>query len=74
MLGHRYRFYAQGATMFWRCDRGCDAGGQKRYATPAEARRYAAAFDREDVEQLGRRAPVLGMFPLRVYRYFRDRR
>jgi hypothetical protein len=58
--------------MHWRCQR-CGEGGVKRYATAAQARRYAAAFDREDREDLGRRAPVLGMFPLRVARALRER-
>lgn len=67
ILGHRYRFWAEDATMRWQCQRGCPAGGAKLYASPAAARRYAAAFDREDREDLGRRAPILGMFPLRVW-------
>jgi hypothetical protein len=53
--------------MLWECERDCDAGGRKTYDSPAEARRYAAAFDREDRDELGRRAPVLGMFPLRLW-------
>jgi hypothetical protein len=71
-LGHRYRFTADGATMVWRCER-CDAGGEKRYATADEASRYAAAFDREDRDDLGRRAPLVGLFPLRLWRAWRGR-
>jgi hypothetical protein len=67
LLGHRYRFRAEGATMRWSCERGCGAGGSKEYASPADATRYAAAFDREDRDELGRRAPLLGMFPLRMW-------
>jgi hypothetical protein len=37
LLGHRFRFAADGDTMHWRCERGCGAGGEKRYATAAEA-------------------------------------
>ena len=73
LLGHRFRFQADGATMHWSCERGCGAGGSKDYATAAEARRYAAAFDREDRSQLGRRAPALGMFPLRMWWILRKR-
>ena len=51
--------------MRWTCERGCGAGGSKEYASAEEAARYAAAFDREDRSELGRRAPLLGMFPLR---------
>ena len=59
--------------MRWECERGCGAGGVKRYATSADAERYAAAFDREDREDLGRRAPLFGLFPLRVLRALRRR-
>jgi len=68
VLGHRYRFHADGATMRWACERGCGAGGSKQYGTEADAQRFARAFDREDRDELGRRAPLFGMFPLRVYR------
>lgn len=57
--------------MTWTCERGCEAGGHKTYASEAEARRYATAFDREDSADVGRRAPLLGMFPLRVLRALR---
>jgi hypothetical protein len=60
--------------MYWSCQRGCGAGGSKRYPTAADAERYARAFDREDRQDLGRRAPLVGLFPLRLYRAVRDRR
>jgi hypothetical protein len=66
LLGHRFRFTSDGATMHWRCQRGCEAGGSKRYRTAQEARRYAMALDREDVEDRGRRAPLFGLLPLRI--------
>jgi hypothetical protein len=72
LLGHRYRFWSEGQTMGWRCERGCGAGGAKRYPTAAAAERYAASFDREDREDIGRRAP-LGLFPLRIARALRRR-
>ena len=59
--------------MSWRCERGCGAGGEKRYPSAAEARHYAAALDRDDAADLGRRAP-LGMFPLRIAHFLRHRR
>lgn len=71
IFGHRYRFMADGPVMTWECQRGCGAGGSKKYPTEAGASRYAAAFDREDRADLGRRAPMLGMFPLRIYRRVR---
>ena len=71
LLGHRFRFSADGSTMIWRCARGCGAGGSRTYTDPADAARYAAAFDREDREDLGRRAPLFGMFPLRLWRLLR---
>lgn len=73
VFGHRYRFEAEGRTMRWTCERGCGAGGSKEYATAAEASSFAAAFDREDRDELGRRAPFLGMFPLRIWWHLRRR-
>jgi hypothetical protein len=73
LLGHRFRFTSEGDTMRWSCERGCGAGGAKRYATAGDARRYARGFDREDRDDLGRRAP-LGLLPLRLLRGRRRRR
>jgi hypothetical protein len=71
LLGHRFRFTSEGATMRWACAReGCGAGGAKRYPSAAEAARFAAAFDVEDRRELGRRAPF-GLFPLRLWRAWR---
>ncbi|MCW3066394.1 MAG: hypothetical protein JWN32_3566 [Solirubrobacterales bacterium] len=74
LLGHRFRFDADGETMRWRCQRGCGVGGEKRYPTADAAARYARAFDREDREDLGRRAPLVGLLPLRLARALRTRR
>jgi hypothetical protein len=60
--------------MYWECQRGCGAGGSKRYASAEDASRYARGFDREDRADLGRRAPLLGLFPLRLLRALRERR
>jgi hypothetical protein len=73
LLGHRPRFSSDGATMRWSCER-CGDGGEKTYATAEEAARYARAFDREDRDDLGRRAPLIGLLPLRVARALRRRR
>jgi len=73
LLGHRYRFAAEGRTMRWDCARGCGAAGAKQYPSADHAARYAAAFDREDREDLGRRAPLIGLLPLRLWRALRGR-
>jgi hypothetical protein len=60
--------------MRWQCQRGCGAGGVKRYAGSADAQRYAAALDREDRQDLGRHAPLVAGLPLRLARVLRQRR
>jgi hypothetical protein len=72
ILGHRVRFWSEGETMRWRCERGCGFGGERTYATADDAARYAAAFDREDGADLGRRAP-LSLLPLRLLHRRRER-
>lgn len=75
VAGHRYRFVAVGPELRWSCQRGCaDAGGVKRYGSAADAARYAAAFDRDGREAMGRRAPLVGLFPLRLWSAWRRRR
>ncbi len=59
--------------MRWECVR-CGTGGSKRYASAADAARYARVFDREDREDLGRRAPLVGLLPLRLLSALRRRR
>ena len=71
LLDHRYRFKADGRFMRWTCERGCGARGEKLYPTPADARRYAKAFDREDRADIGHRAPLVGLLPLRLWRALR---
>ena len=66
-LGHRPRFWNEGSTLHWECERGCGARGERDYSTPADAARYARAFDREDREDLGRRSPI-SLLPLRFGR------
>ncbi|HST14682.1 MAG TPA: DUF1660 family phage protein [Gaiellaceae bacterium] len=74
IFGHRYRFAAEDDTMSWTCERCGTLGGSKHYASEEEAARFARAFDREDRDDLGRRAPLIGLLPLRVWRAWRDRK
>jgi len=67
VFGHRVRFWNEDERMCWNCERECGFEGSKRYASSAEAARYATAFDREDADQLGRRAP-LSLLVLRLAR------
>ena len=60
---HDVSFTSHGRTMVWECRRGCGTGGSKKYASSSQAARFATAFDRRDRADLGRRAPLLGMFP-----------
>ncbi|HET6830621.1 MAG TPA: hypothetical protein VFH44_04650 [Solirubrobacterales bacterium] len=73
VLGHRPRFSAEGRTLTWRCERGCGAGGTKTYETERDAHRYAAALDRPDSDDVGRR-PLLSLLPLRLARRSRSYR
>jgi hypothetical protein len=73
LLGHRFRFSSDGDVMRWRCERECGTGGSKQYPTAEDALRYSRAFDREDREDLGRRAPLIGLLPLRIARALRRR-
>jgi hypothetical protein len=67
VLGHSYRFSTEAATMRWSCERCGEEGGSKTYASAAEAERYARAFDRRDVEDVGKR-PLLSLLPLWLVR------
>jgi hypothetical protein len=74
LLGHRFRFASSGRMMTWECERCGFDGGTKLYPTEAEAAAFALAFDREDRADLGRRAPLVGLLPLRLWRAWRDHR
>ena len=74
VIGHRHRFRADGATMTWACERCGGGGGSKTYGSREEAALYAGAFDREDREDMGRRAPLVAGFPLRIARALRKQR
>jgi hypothetical protein len=73
MLGHRYRFSADGPTMRWECMRGCGAGGEKRYATDEEATRYAQGLERDRHAAGEGRVPLVSTLPLRLLRRARKR-
>lgn len=68
VFGHDYRFTADGPTMRWACSRRCGTGGEKTYTSVEDAQRFARAFDRRDSGDLGRRAPLIGLLPLRLWR------
>jgi hypothetical protein len=72
VFGHRYRFRVDGARLVWTCERGCGDGGEKEYPTAERAQRYAAAFDRRDSDA-PTRGPMLGLLPLRLWRWLRGR-
>jgi hypothetical protein len=74
VLGHRPSFHAEGRTMRGEWARGCGPMGSKLYPTVREARRYAAAFNRRDTADIGTRAPLIGLFPLRLWRALRRAR
>ncbi len=74
LLGHRLRFGSDGPTMRWACARCGAAGGEKTYASADEAALFAKAFDREDRDDLGRRAPLVAGLPLRLVALLRRRR
>jgi hypothetical protein len=71
MLAHRYRFTTDGRQMQWTCQRCGAIGGSKTFGSAEDARRYATAFDREDREDMGRRAPLIAGMPLRLLRLLR---
>ncbi len=73
MLGHDPVFRTDGSTMLWECRRGCGFNGAKTYDSDAAATRYATAFNRRDKDDLGKRAPLIGLLPLRIWRRFRAR-
>jgi hypothetical protein len=73
LLGHRFRFTTEEETMRWHCDRGCGAGGAKRYPDADQAALYARGLDRQDRDDVGRRSPI-GLLPLRLLRAARRHR
>lgn len=74
VAGHRIRFRTRDRTMTWGCEWCGGQTGSKTYESAAAASKYARAFDHRDSQDTGKRAPLLGMFPLRLWRFLRDRR
>jgi hypothetical protein len=72
VFGHRFLFTSEDQRMVWQCSR-CGAGDAKDYPTPAEAGRFANALDVRSTDSLGKRAPLVGLLPLRGWRRWRDR-
>ena len=70
--GHQVVFTVDGPTMRWACERGCGEGGEKTYASAAEAERYAAAFNTRDSDK-AHHHPTLSTLPLWVARKLRGR-
>ena len=72
VFGHQPAFRAEGHTMRWACERCGQAAGAKgiRLARPRRVR-YAAAFNKRDADDLGKRAPLIGLLPLRIWRRLR---
>ena len=71
ILGHDPVFRTDGSTLLWECSRGCGLTGAKTYDSAVSATRYAEAFNRRDKDDLGKRAPLIGLLPLRIWRHFR---
>ncbi len=71
LLGHRIAFVADGPVLRWSCERDCGTEGHKTYASAADAVRYATAFNRRDSDAVGKRAPLIGLLPLRLWRLIR---
>jgi hypothetical protein len=73
LLGHRYRFVADGDELRWHCERCLAPGGSRSYPSAALAERYARGLSRDDRADLGRRAPPFGLAPLRLLRRRKQR-
>lgn len=58
LLGHLWRFRADGSTLRWDCERGCGTGGEKAYDSAERASRYARHFNRKDSSSPGTRFPI----------------
>ena len=71
IFNHQPVFRADGRTMHWACERCGRAAGSKEYESTADARRYAAALNKRDAADLGKRVALIGLLPLRVWRRLR---
>jgi hypothetical protein len=66
ILGHRFRFRAEGPHMLWECVRGCGAVGSKEYGTAEDASRYALGLERDAAPDRG--PPLIAALPVRLLR------
>ena len=73
IFGHDTAFTAEGRTMSWSCERCGEQLGSKDYPDEESAQRYARGLGKRDSDDLGRRAPFLGMLPLRIWRRMKER-
>ena len=71
LLGHRWRFRADGTVLNWTCDRCGTVGGRRAYGSAADAQRYARALDEEP--RRGARRFLLGAAPVWLWRKLRAR-
>ncbi|HET8755217.1 MAG TPA: hypothetical protein VFM58_04370 [Solirubrobacteraceae bacterium] len=65
VLGHRWVFWRDGATVRWRCDRGCGAGGARAYRTRRDAQRHLRHYARTPRPPVGLLAALAGTVPPR---------
>jgi hypothetical protein len=72
VMGHHWRFSAEGRTLRWDCTRCAARGGAKEYDSPQLARHYAQAFESEP--RRGERRFLLGAAPLWLWRRISRRR
>jgi len=72
VLGHRWRFSAEGRTLRWDCTRCAAPGGSKEYDSDQLARHYAQAFENEP--RRGERRFLLGAAPLWLARRLGEHR
>lgn len=74
LVGHQWTFWAEDQQMHWQCERGCPGTARsKTYPSAQDASRYAQVLNKRDVANIGERAPLLGMFPLRLWRKWTHR-
>jgi hypothetical protein len=65
LFGHRWTFSCDGATVHWRCTRGCGAAGARQYADRREAVRHFHHYTREPRPPIGVPRALGGAAPRR---------
>jgi hypothetical protein len=61
LSGHRWRFRREGATVLWSCERGCGAGGERGYESPAVASVHLRHYARRPPQPVGLLAALAGV-------------